>query len=151
MSDGAGGAIITWEDGRRHDAPLDSDIYAQRIDASGMVHWTADGELISGGAVQISAAGQLLVEPEGAVLANGVGGKAGSAASSIGGGGGVRVGVVLGVGLDGRTGEQVVTASTTIIATMSNAVRKMAVVGVPKRPSAARGRGMSSSRAMASG
>jgi hypothetical protein len=37
-SDGAGGAIVTWEDYRSA-----SDIYAQRVDASGAVQWTADG------------------------------------------------------------------------------------------------------------
>ncbi len=35
VSDGAGGAIITWQD--------EGDIYAQRINASGIVEWTADG------------------------------------------------------------------------------------------------------------
>lgn len=38
-SDGAGGAIVTWEDWRSGSC----DIYAQRIDASGTVLWTADG------------------------------------------------------------------------------------------------------------
>jgi hypothetical protein len=38
-SDGAGGAIITWMDGRVA-AP---DIYAQRINSSGTVQWTPDG------------------------------------------------------------------------------------------------------------
>lgn len=37
--DGAGGAIIAWEDWRSGDG----DIYAQRIDASGVVQWAADG------------------------------------------------------------------------------------------------------------
>jgi hypothetical protein len=41
-SDGAGGAIITWEDGRGYD----DDIYAQRVNASGAVQWTADGVAI---------------------------------------------------------------------------------------------------------
>ena len=41
-TDGAGGAIITWED-RRNGAP---DIYAQRIDASGSAVWTANGTAI---------------------------------------------------------------------------------------------------------
>lgn len=39
ISDGAGGAIITWEDAR--DGHFD--IYAQRIDAHGNVLWTKDG------------------------------------------------------------------------------------------------------------
>ena len=39
-SDGAGGAMITWQD-RRNGAG--ADIYAQHVDASGLVQWTADG------------------------------------------------------------------------------------------------------------
>lgn len=46
ISDGAGGAIIAWQD-RRNGA--DFDIYAQRIDANGVSQWTANG-------VQLSAA-----------------------------------------------------------------------------------------------
>lgn len=38
-SDGANGAIIAWEDGRS----LPNDIYAQRVDASGAIRWTANG------------------------------------------------------------------------------------------------------------
>jgi predicted lipoprotein with Yx(FWY)xxD motif len=40
ISDGAGGAIVTWQDPRSGGA---SDIYAQRINTSGTVQWTADG------------------------------------------------------------------------------------------------------------
>jgi len=39
VSDGAGGAIVTWYDGRI----AGNDIYAQRVDASGTVQWTANG------------------------------------------------------------------------------------------------------------
>lgn len=39
-TDGAGGAIITWQDKRSGN---DYDIYAQRINASGMVQWAANG------------------------------------------------------------------------------------------------------------
>ena len=39
ISDGAGGAIITWTDNRSGNW----DIYAQRIDANGIVQWTANG------------------------------------------------------------------------------------------------------------
>lgn len=46
ISDGAGGAIIAWQD-RRNGG--DFDIYAQRIDANGVSQWTANG-------VQLSAA-----------------------------------------------------------------------------------------------
>lgn len=42
-TDGAGGAIIVWADDR---ALSSIDIYAQRIDASGNVLWTADGVAI---------------------------------------------------------------------------------------------------------
>ncbi|MCE9550285.1 MAG: hypothetical protein K8R50_04675 [Betaproteobacteria bacterium] len=43
-SDGSGGAIITWYDRRRG---TDDDIYAQRINASGVVQWTSGGVAIS--------------------------------------------------------------------------------------------------------
>src|SRR6267143_1841310 len=43
-SDGSGGAIITWQDGR---SGTSYDIYAQRINASGAVQWTGDGATIS--------------------------------------------------------------------------------------------------------
>lgn len=39
VSDGAGGAIIAWQDERG----ASIDIYAQRIDAQGVVQWTANG------------------------------------------------------------------------------------------------------------
>jgi FlgD Ig-like domain len=39
-TDGAGGAIVAWQDYRSDE---DGDVYAQRIDASGAVQWTADG------------------------------------------------------------------------------------------------------------
>ncbi len=44
ISDGAGGAIITWQD-YRYGATCD--IYAQRINASGIVLWTANGVAIT--------------------------------------------------------------------------------------------------------
>jgi len=40
VSDGSGGAILSWQD-RRSGSHLD--IYAQRIDADGTPQWTADG------------------------------------------------------------------------------------------------------------
>ncbi len=47
VSDGAGGAILTWEDVA---CPLcenpDYNIYAQRIDSGGVVQWTTDGKAI---------------------------------------------------------------------------------------------------------
>ncbi|MBF0634165.1 MAG: FG-GAP repeat protein [Nitrospinae bacterium] len=44
IGDGSGGAIITWQD---HRSAVTADIYAQRINASGAVQWTADGAAIS--------------------------------------------------------------------------------------------------------
>ncbi len=41
ISDGAGGAIITWHDVRS--GISNSDVYAQRIDGDGNVQWTKDG------------------------------------------------------------------------------------------------------------
>ena len=43
MSDGVGGAIIVWQD---HRSGTSYDIYAQRINASGVVQWTANGVAI---------------------------------------------------------------------------------------------------------
>jgi len=45
VSDGNGGAIITWDDGRSASGTVD--VYAQRINGSGLVQWTADGVPIS--------------------------------------------------------------------------------------------------------
>lgn len=39
-TDGAGGAIIAWEDGRRTDG---TQIFLQRVNSAGVVQWTADG------------------------------------------------------------------------------------------------------------
>ena len=39
VSDGAGGAIITWQDSR----PSGTDVYAQKINATGDVQWTTNG------------------------------------------------------------------------------------------------------------
>jgi hypothetical protein len=45
ISDGAGGVIITWWDSRTGD----TDIYAQRLNSSGVPQWTANGVLIADG------------------------------------------------------------------------------------------------------
>ena len=45
VSDGSGGAIISWQDSRLGSSGKD-DIYAQRINGSGIVQWTADGVAI---------------------------------------------------------------------------------------------------------
>ena len=44
-SDGAGGAIISWSDFRNSLAPA---VYAQRLNASGVAQWTANGVSIAG-------------------------------------------------------------------------------------------------------
>ena len=43
VSDGSGGAIITWEDNRSGNY----DIYAQRINASGIAQWTVNGVVVA--------------------------------------------------------------------------------------------------------
>jgi PKD-like domain/Secretion system C-terminal sorting domain len=43
VSDGAGGAVVTWQDNR---GGVTSDIYAQRINSSGIIQWTNNGVLI---------------------------------------------------------------------------------------------------------
>ncbi len=45
MSDGNGGAFIVWCDGRT--SGPSADIYAQRINSSGVPQWTADGVIVS--------------------------------------------------------------------------------------------------------
>jgi hypothetical protein len=64
VSDGSGGAIITWYD-YRNSATTGSDIYAQRINASGAVQWIADGV-----ALCVATGGQLLP----AIVSDGTGG-----------------------------------------------------------------------------
>jgi hypothetical protein len=44
VSDGSGGAIIAWEDFRSGSS---LDVYTQRVNASGVVQWTADGVAVS--------------------------------------------------------------------------------------------------------
>ena len=44
VSDGAGGAIVAWQDGGR------GDIFVQRVNAAGVPQWTADGVALSSGA-----------------------------------------------------------------------------------------------------
>ncbi|MFI5251323.1 MAG: T9SS type A sorting domain-containing protein [Bacteroidota bacterium] len=45
VSDGAGGAIITWQDGR--EGSSQNLTYAQRVNASGVVQWTANGVVVT--------------------------------------------------------------------------------------------------------
>lgn len=47
VSDGVGGAVMAWADGRNG---VDDDFYGQRLDAGGVAAWTVDGRLIGGGA-----------------------------------------------------------------------------------------------------
>ena len=46
VSDGLGGAIISWTDNRTGVAPGTADIYAQRVNSTGAVQWTATGIII---------------------------------------------------------------------------------------------------------
>jgi len=46
VSDGMGGAIISWTDYRTGVAPGTADIYAQRVNSTGAVQWTATGVII---------------------------------------------------------------------------------------------------------
>lgn len=47
VSDGNGGGIIAWSDNRTH---ADDDLYAQRINAEGVVQWTVNGMPVARGA-----------------------------------------------------------------------------------------------------
>jgi hypothetical protein len=49
VADGAGGAILAWQDGRGGHAS-NYDIYAQRLNGSGAAQWTANGVLVASGA-----------------------------------------------------------------------------------------------------
>ncbi len=59
-TDGAGGAIITWQDKRGGN---DYDIAAQRVDASGTVQWTANGIVV---ATLVGTQSNPKIEPDGA-------------------------------------------------------------------------------------
>src|SRR5207249_96834 len=65
VTDGAGGAIVAWQDGSNFGHPNfgDPDTYAQRVNAAGVVQWNADGVLLSAAP---SYPGQLSVVPDGA-------------------------------------------------------------------------------------
>lgn len=62
VPDGAGGAIVTWSDFRN---AINMDIYAQRVDASGVSQWTGDG-------INLSTATSDKVSPT--IVADGAGG-----------------------------------------------------------------------------
>jgi len=67
MSDGAGGAVVTWEDQRRG-AP-DIDIYAQRIDALGQIQWALNGVPVCVAANYRNTPEMISDGSEGAILA----------------------------------------------------------------------------------
>ncbi|MDZ4714490.1 MAG: FG-GAP-like repeat-containing protein [Cytophagales bacterium] len=67
ISDGSGGAIITWEDQRGSDI----DIYAQRVNASGLAQWLTDGVPIS---TALSSQQFQTAEADGNIIADGLGG-----------------------------------------------------------------------------
>ncbi len=46
VADGAGGAIIAWQDSRNG---VDNDVYAQHVDSLGNVSWVGDGEAVATG------------------------------------------------------------------------------------------------------
>lgn len=62
-SDGAGGALVTWDDYRGGSG--NADIYAQRVNASGVAQWTAGG-------VALCTAGGSRAKPM--ILSDGAGG-----------------------------------------------------------------------------
>jgi len=57
--DGSGGAIITWQDKR---GGVDYDIYAQRVNSSGTMQWTANGIVI---ASNVGTQSNPKIEPDG--------------------------------------------------------------------------------------
>jgi hypothetical protein len=60
VADGAGGAIVSWIDGR---SGTSDDLYAQRISASGVAQWTADGVALCSAT---GAQGSISIAPDGA-------------------------------------------------------------------------------------
>ena len=68
ITDDSGGAIITWEDQRNG---LDIDIYAQRVNASGLAQWLTDGVPIS---TALSSQQFQGFEAVGNIIADGLGG-----------------------------------------------------------------------------
>ncbi len=64
-SDGANGALIGWADKRN---AVDNNIYAQRVDATGVVQWTNNGVLVCGASNNQSALDMKYVGANGLVL-----------------------------------------------------------------------------------
>ncbi len=66
VSDGAGGAIVAWQDARN--GATNTDIYSQRIDATGAVLWTTDGVAVCAATANQSAPRLVTQSGGGAVL-----------------------------------------------------------------------------------
>lgn len=82
VSDNSGGAIIVWQDDRNGAGAGNYDIYAQRIDAAGVVQWTMDGVAvctISG----IQNAQQIVTDGAGGAIIAWSDGRVGSANADI--------------------------------------------------------------------
>jgi hypothetical protein len=68
VADGAGGAIVTWQD-MRNSATTVADIYAQRISGAGASQWTADGVPVSDVALSQSRPSITTDQAGGAIIA----------------------------------------------------------------------------------
>ena len=66
VADGAGGAIIAWSDYRGN--PADSDIYAQRINAAGVVQWPVNGSVVGAATGEQSVPASVADGAGGAIL-----------------------------------------------------------------------------------
>ena len=65
IANGAGGALVTWQDRRRGNY----DIYVQRIDGSGAVQWTANGVKVGGGKGDQQVSSIVVDDAGGAIVA----------------------------------------------------------------------------------
>jgi hypothetical protein len=59
VSDGSGGTIVTWLNGRRPGLQQ-NDVYAQRVDAAGNILWTSGGVLVHSYPTSVGVIGSLL-------------------------------------------------------------------------------------------
>lgn len=67
ISDGSGGAIIAWEDGR-NTTDDDSEIYVQRLDGDGVTHWGPNGLLVGSSGDPLPALQQLTWDESGGAI-----------------------------------------------------------------------------------
>ncbi len=67
LGDGAGGAFIVWDDERAGSSPSESDIYAQRLNASGIAQWTANGVAVTA-ATSMQFLGDLVSDGAGGII-----------------------------------------------------------------------------------